>query len=794
MNTSKASRDHRLDVGGNLDDEIFDDNTRNDSYNENDDKNGRDLHELPNDGINGEDDDADEDDDDGSYHDGSDRDNVCDYDDDDDDSFESDDDDDDGHYDVNDDSHSFIEYDDDDASFDNHEQLTHEVDMMRHQMRHIHDRQEKQQKVIIVILALLLGVLVVNLAVQLRLLAGYHLDTGGLNDVVAGVANNVDSMGDLKGGGNKNDNFSDATSSKNATVPTKTNTITRINTNPATRIYTHSTLSSKNYRAGGILSEEMLETYERDGVLVIRNLISPKLLDRLDLASKALIDTEDDIVGDFGGIDDRDQSGDEDVGKDVTDGAVKEKMKKTKRKKKKKGKQFHMVKNGAIFLGVPPPRPSDSPVSSCSSTDNEETEEGTCISDSKTPTSTTTPDSATTTMAETRSHISNNTIMSSFRDLAMYSKLPRVAASLLRLDEARVGGKENLMAGRRRGLSHKMTQGGESDGEGDNMDRNVEFEVDESVNLRICRDIFLTKDDDPYACGWHVDDTGFWPSIASDPGVNAWVALDDMPWPWSRLTIPKSFSNATRDNSAENAADKPLAPVATFALSIGSHRAPWRHDAYRVTGSAHTNPPEGFQSAADLIRRRSGSGTCNIQPGDPELYEKLEENKVVYDLKRGDVIFHDRWVFHRTVTVDEYLRSMNENIPGEEYSKDDDESDASCVGKIFRRYSIRYSPGTARVPPGYGVELSVLHNPDNANRTLNEVSETDGPWYPKVWPHVLKQKPNREENCVDFSDDDFDEEIRGLGDLVHVKIPSAERKQAERKKEIHRLLTLHGGR
>mmetsp|Transcript_9961 Transcript_9961/g.20716 ORF Transcript_9961/g.20716 Transcript_9961/m.20716 type:complete len:488 (-) Transcript_9961:250-1713(-) len=487
MNTSKASRDHRLDGGGNLDDEIFDDNTRNDSYNENDDKNGRDLHELPNDGINGEDDDADEDDDDGSYHDGSDRDNVCDYDDDDDDSFESDDDDDDGHYDVNDDSHSFIEYDDDDASFDNHEQLTHEVDMMRHQMRHIHDRQEKQQKVIIVILALLLGVLVVNLAVQLRLLAGYHLDTGGLNDVVAGVANNVDSMGDLKGGGNKNDNFSDATSSKNATVPTKTNTITRINTNPATRIYTHSTLSSKNYRAGGILSEEMLETYERDGVLVIRNLISPKLLDRLDLASKALIDTEDDIVGDFGGIDDRDQSGDEDVGKDVTDGAVKEKMKKTKRKKKKKGKQFHMVKNGAIFLGVPPPRPSDSPVSSCSSTDNEETEEGTCISDSKTPTSTTTPDSATTTMAETRSHISNNTIMSSFRDLAMYSKLPRVAASLLRLDEARVGGKENLMAGRRRGLSHKMTQGGESDGEGDNMDRNVEFEVDESVNLRICR-------------------------------------------------------------------------------------------------------------------------------------------------------------------------------------------------------------------------------------------------------------------------------------------------------------------
>ena len=26
-----------------------------------------------------------------------------------------------------------------------------------------------------------------------------------------------------------------------------------------------------------------------------------------------------------------------------------------------------------------------------------------------------------------------------------------------------------------------------------------------------------------------MDDAGFWPSAASDRGVNAWVALDDMP-------------------------------------------------------------------------------------------------------------------------------------------------------------------------------------------------------------------------------------------------------------------------
>ena len=115
----------------------------------------------------------------------------------------------------------------------------------------------------------------------------------------------------------------------------------------------------------------------------------------------------------------------------------------------------------------------------------------------------------------------------------------------------------------------------------------------------------------------HVDDTGFWPSLASDPGINAWIALDDMPAPWKT----QQTSN----------------PVPTFALSLGSHRSTWRHEAYKVTGSTHTMPLEGYQSAADVIQRRSGSGTCNIQSSAPDLYEKLEKNKVIYDLKRGDV-------------------------------------------------------------------------------------------------------------------------------------------------------------
>ena len=196
-----------------------------------------------------------------------------------------------------------------------------------------------------------------------------------------------------------------------------------------TRIFKHATLSSVNYRAGGVLSDEMLQRYEEDGVVVIRNLISPKLLDRLDMASEILI------------RDGQDEG-----------------------KKKKRGKQFHMVKNGAVFLGVPPPKED--------TTCNGEEEE-TCN-------------------ADIGEEDDNNIILSSFRDLAMYSKIPRVAASLLRLDELRVGGEEYLKHSNRR----RRGQDEETDG-----DDNINF-IDDSINLRICRDIFLTKDDDEYACGW----------------------------------------------------------------------------------------------------------------------------------------------------------------------------------------------------------------------------------------------------------------------------------------------------
>ncbi|KAL9185132.1 hypothetical protein ACHAXT_002909 [Thalassiosira profunda] len=565
-------------------------------------------------------------------------------------------------------------------------------------------QRSRRHKLIIVALAATLSLLLLNFAYGLARLAWLnYVETAPNPD---GNAKNVNANGRRDATTTNSINNRNNVGKRQSSPDDREYQLPRY----PTRIYTHTSLSSRNYRAGGVLSDEMLQRYEEDGVLVIRNLLSPKLLDRLDEASNMLIDGAD-------------------------EGS----------KKKRRGKQFHMVKNGAIFLGVPGPKDE-----ACAA--NDASEGGSCEA--------------------TEEESNDGAILSSFRDLAMYSKIPRVAASLLRLDELRAGGEQNLKLSREEKMRQQEEEGAGAEG------------GDDSVNLRICRDIFLTKDDDPHACGWHVDDTGFWPSIASDPGVNAWIALDDLPFPQSgiRLAADTSEKDATTTLSSNG---KQAEPVATFALSMGSHRTPWRHKAYEVTGSTHTIPEEGFQSAADLIQRRSGSGTCNIETSAPDVYEKLESNKVIYDLKRGDVIFHDRWVFHRTVTTSEYDAMVN--------GSDGDQRPTAQSDKIFRRYSVRYSPGTATVPPGYGVEPSVLHDESNAGRTLDDIVERSGPWYPMVWPHVLKSKPVREQGEAGATKEQDEEEIEGIVELVHEKMPRAEELQKERKREIQRLLSLKGG-
>lgn len=215
--------------------------------------------------------------------------------------------------------------------------------------------------------------------------------------------------------------------------------------------------------------------------------------------------------------------------------------------------------------------------------------------------------------------------------------------------------------------------------------------------LRMMRDIFLAKDTDEYVCGWHVDDTGFWPADADAPGVNAWIALDDMP----------------------------VQGGGGFALAVGSHTADWRYDAYQVTGSTHTFPPEGFSSARDTVERRVGNGTCNIASSAPHLHRRMEETKRMYEMKRGDIIFHNRWLFHRTVPFERTV------VAGRQQSQ---------PPLLYRRYSIRYGPGSSRIPRGYGTELSVLWDKQNAGRTVDQVAQNDAPWYPQAWPTPIDEE------------------------------------------------------
>ena len=245
------------------------------------------------------------------------------------------------------------------------------------------------------------------------------------------------------------------------------------------------------------------------------------------------------------------------------------------------------------------------------------------------------------------------------------------------------------------------------------------------------RDIFLAKDEGEYICGWHVDDTGFWPATASSPGVNAWIAIDDM---------PSSLGGG-------------------FALAVGSHRVDWNQQAHEAIGSPVTFPDDGFKDAADLFANRMGSGTCNIKTTAPHLHKKLEGMKRIYDIQRGDVIFHTRWLFHRTVPLRRDVVAQDRE---------------EMKSRVLRRYSVRYSPGTAVVPPGYGVELSVLSNPANGGRTADDVSRLDGPWYPQCWPSVDEQ------------------ELSALRSLVENRVPEAEQLRTKRRQEMQPFLASVG--
>jgi Phytanoyl-CoA dioxygenase (PhyH) len=288
-------------------------------------------------------------------------------------------------------------------------------------------------------------------------------------------------------------------------------------------------------------------------------------------------------------------------------------------------------------------------------------------------------------------------VQKAFRDAALFSNIPRAVAELMQLD------------------AHSQT-------------------------LRVLRDIFIAKSvHDDSACDWHVDDVGFWPqSYLSDDddsdnrddnskdqnGINVWIALDDM---------PAAFQGG-------------------MALAPGSHTASWRHEAYLALGQNRSQDggvtKQQVQQKMQERRRlqqnannstESNSGnskypTCELGHLNPTLQQTIDAAAVVLDIKRGDVIFSTRNLFHKTVAVTaphgvEYYENQ---VPRVEFLK---------------RYSIRYVPGSARLPNGWSVEWSVVHNASNAGRRLDDIvvdddeqaaDENNGNkelmFYPRVWP------------------------------------------------------------
>ena len=251
------------------------------------------------------------------------------------------------------------------------------------------------------------------------------------------------------------------------------------------------------------------------------------------------------------------------------------------------------------------------------------------------------------------------------------------------------------------------------------QDDNEEKKNDETspTTLRLLKDAFMAKGKEEKHCGWHVDDSVFWPTNSSSSGVNVWLSLDD---------IPSKYGGG-------------------MAVSPRSHTAEWRRDAYACIGSTPTLPPEGL-SPAELLK--SFGNSCNMEGLDENLYNKIESTKIEFDYQPGDCLFCNRWLFHRSIIINE--DGMKHY--GEE--------------SALKRYTIRYERGSASLLNGVNLEPSVLMDSQFSGKTLDEVCEMSSmPYYPKCWPPLQV--------------DEKKEQIAGMERLAKDVLPLAMKKKIE---------------
>ena len=222
-------------------------------------------------------------------------------------------------------------------------------------------------------------------------------------------------------------------------------------------------------------------------------------------------------------------------------------------------------------------------------------------------------------------------------------------------------------------------------------------------NLRILNDVVLAKDgtEDSF-CGWHVDDSVFWPCSAQHQddqpsGVNAWIAMNDIP---------------SKTNGGG------------MAISPSTHRSnEWIQQAYHAIGSTMTFPKEGIDGIQLMTNIRK---TCTLSENAPELYEKFEANKKEFDFQKGDVLLMDRWLWHRSVQS---------------------KKSSSTTNRMCLRYTIRYEVGTTTFLNGFTAHPVELHDETLKGKTLNDICTLSKlPFFPKVWPrHPMNNNDHEEE-------------------------------------------------
>lgn len=235
------------------------------------------------------------------------------------------------------------------------------------------------------------------------------------------------------------------------------------------------------------------------------------------------------------------------------------------------------------------------------------------------------------------------------------------------------------------------------------MPRNSHFCA---IPCSFLRDVFLSKGhESTSSCGWHIDDQMFWPAAYQLPrpsqvdqsGINAWIALDDMPIEYG----------------------------GSMAISPASHAEdfPWKDDALSAL-----NFKDEFGNGVtkeDLFEMiKAGKvDSCGLEKFAPHVYDDIELSKQEFSFKKGDVIFMNRWLFHKSTDMTEKGKAALQALEGE-----------TAGAALLKRYSVRFATGDTSLPGGFVTEMSVLASDgSNAGQTLDNVS---GEWYPKCWPRV----------------------------------------------------------